>query len=60
MQARLNTAARGAALVAYALRVPHPAVVSTGALTLLGGGISGKFTEVNKQIAPSTTAAPAA
>ncbi|MBW3650920.1 MAG: Flp family type IVb pilin, partial [Actinobacteria bacterium] len=44
----------------YALLVALIAVVCIGALTLLGGGISGKFTEVNKQIAPSTTAAPAA
>ena len=58
LQARLNTDERGAALVEYALLVALIAVVSIGALTLLGGGISDKFTEVNNQIAP-TTAPPA-
>ncbi len=50
LQARLNTDERGAALVEYALLVALIAVVCIGALTLLGGGIRDKFTEVNSQL----------
>ena len=58
LQARLNTDERGAALVEYALLVALIAVVCIGALTVLGGGISDKFNEVNNEVAP-TTAPPA-
>lgn len=59
LQARLNTDERGAALVEYALLVALIAVVCIGALTVLGGGISDKFNEVNNEVAPpATTATP--
>ncbi len=50
LQARFNTDERGAALVEYALLVALIAVVCIGALTLLGGGIRDKFTQVNNSL----------
>jgi Flp pilus assembly pilin Flp len=51
IQARFNTDERGAALVEYALLVALIAVVSIAILTTLGGGIAGKFGEVNSKLA---------
>ena len=50
LQARFNTDERGAALVEYALLVALIAVVAIAALTLLGGDVSEKFTEVGSSI----------
>jgi pilus assembly protein Flp/PilA len=47
LQAKFSSDERGAALVEYALLLALIAVVAIAALTLLGGKVSTKFSEIN-------------
>ena len=47
LQAKFNSDETGAALVEYALLLALIAVVAIAALTLLGGKVSNKFSQIN-------------
>jgi pilus assembly protein Flp/PilA len=50
LQAKFSSDERGAALVEYALLLALIAVVAIAALTLLGGKVSNKFSEINSSM----------